>query len=1028
MVNFFASLGLKQKLVSIFGAQYLLFAIFFMYTNYTLIKEPLKEQFTDSVNTMSSLAVDAASYGFSHGNLNGLDEQIKQLSDNFETLWFSLYIYDAPLQNIDNANEIEPFVSIAKNIDSEFMDNINWLDKKNSFRERDWIYLNRLIFIDGIVVGNFEVALPLSTIANFLNPAIRSSIILSLILTAIGSILVFLVSWWLIHRLRSLEQASVAISKGDYNVYIDEKSKDELAKTAQAFNHMINVLNDNISKLGAAKEQFRIVFESSQNGFVLIDTEGKIFMINNAAVGIFGFENKDDLIDKYLYDFHLKKYHTKERMSKSEIIKASSYNTNNTYSINVYEDKEIILRIYSARINIGGKSYLSLSILDVTKEYEKEQSLRLSESRMRSIIEVSRDAIILLNERGIIQEFSPAAQELFLCQWYTVYEKSIFDLFLDEENKDTFRKMINNVMNSFRNSASNNLINTRERIILKNYEKESFAAEVTLSPHIDSFEKNMIVAFIRDISEQEKAKQEIINARQQAEQASLTKSRFLALMSHEVRTPLTGIIGVLELFDEEEISPKQRRLLKLLHNSSQHLLTLLNDILDWTRIESGKLSIYKHAFNVNEMISAVIYLMKPLATQKDLALNVHYLCDKDSIPIVRGDDVRIKQILINLLSNAIKFTEEGSITMKIDCKINNGYGNLKFNIIDTGPGISKEEQKLLFKEFSQLTYASQNKKGGVGLGLSISRRLVKLMGGVMVLHSTLGKGSDFYISIPFDVVNEDNEILDTFNSYDYVDDKQFNILLVEDNLTNQFITKSILENSNYKVDVVANGLEALVATDKKQYRVILMDISMPVMGGIEATNKIRTNTNSPNQKTPIVGFSAHAYTADKEQAIEAGMNEFLTKPIVKNHLLKTIAKFWHQNNSTEIKVVESNVNMTNIENKDIINESVLLSLEEEIGKDIAKTIYGSFYNDNVKYFENIKEYQKTWDIDLELLNRSAHSIKGAAASLGLDSLKEEAKILEDGFRNQQIDVIDENIEKFNNVWQETIEAIKLKFP
>jgi CheY-like chemotaxis protein/nitrogen-specific signal transduction histidine kinase len=368
-----------------------------------------------------------------------------------------------------------------------------------------------------------------------------------------------------------------------------------------------------------------------------------------------------------------------------------------------------------------------------------------------------------------------------------------------------------------------------------------------------------------------------------AQKANEAKSAFLANMSHEIRTPLNGVMGLIDIVLKTSLTQKQRNYLQKAKISSKSLLYVINDILDFSKIEAGKLDIEYRDFMLKETVEIVKDTFEHIARQKGLKLNLEF---DDSLQL-KGDNLRIIQILSNFVSNAIKFTSEGSVTIKI-YTIEQTSKNIKlmFEVIDTGIGINEQIQKNLFQEFTQADSSTTRKFGGTGLGLAISKKLVELMNGEIGIYSNEGEGSKFYFSLKFEKIfisenNKDKNIKTIDKNF-----KDKLILIVEDNETNQIVISGLLEESELTYDFANNGKEAVDMYDKKNYDLILMDIQMPIMSGLEASQIIRKK----DKNIPIIALTAGVMKEDIENTKEAGMNGYLSKPIDYDELIKKLAE------------------------------------------------------------------------------------------------------------------------------------------
>ena len=376
-----------------------------------------------------------------------------------------------------------------------------------------------------------------------------------------------------------------------------------------------------------------------------------------------------------------------------------------------------------------------------------------------------------------------------------------------------------------------------------------------------------------------------------AEDAAKLKSEFLANMSHEIRTPMNGIIGMSYLTLQTKLDSKQKNLIEKIDNSAKTLLGIINNILDLSKIEAQKLELEKIDFTLHKVIDGSINLLRYKMDEKNLTFKLDYT--KDVGTIFYGDSLRLSQILNNLLSNAVKFTSSGEISLFIS-KINNH--TLQFQIKDTGRGLTHEEQKNIFKAFAQADGSTSRQYGGTGLGLTISKQLVEMMGGKIWVESHYGKGSTFTFEIELEVLSDTKIYSTPYNLLSIEAPslesninalKGKHILIAEDNFINQEIILGLLENSQIKIDIAEDGEEAIALHQKNNYTLILMDIQMPILDGYAAAKKIREQ----DKKIPIIAITASAMKEDIEKSLEVGMNDHLNKPIDVTKLYEILLKY-----------------------------------------------------------------------------------------------------------------------------------------
>ncbi len=494
--------------------------------------------------------------------------------------------------------------------------------------------------------------------------------------------------------------------------------------------------------------------------------------------------------------------------------------------------------------------------------------------------------------------------------------------------------------------------------------------------HINESDVLWIITDINALKEKEQA---LIVLKEKAEEATKLKSIFLANMSHEIRTPMNGITGMTYLALQTTLNEKQKHYLTRIDSSAKNLLNIINDILDFSKIEAGKLTIEKEDFSIKELFANIKSIIKIKTDKKDLDFHIKHNCSLNNICF--GDPLRITQILINLLGNAVKFTQAGKIELDVQRQNDN---KVRFIVSDTGIGLSKEHIDKLFQSFMQADGSTTRKYGGTGLGLSISKQLVELMNGKIWVESKVDVGSRFIFEIELPKGDIDKIIKKEDINLDQISTLQgSNILLVEDNLTNQEIIKGLLENSKINIDIANNGEEAvdLYKINESKYELILMDMQMPIMDGIEATKIIR----KLNQDIPIIALTANAMKEDKIATKNAGMNDHLSKPIEIDKLFSILLK----NISKKVEILnQTSEQKEDIELPNFINIDTKIGLSHMANN---KKLYLKILND---FYTNHKDLRLE-GLDDKELERVVHTIKGLSANTGAVALNRIAMELED---------------------------------
>jgi len=476
-------------------------------------------------------------------------------------------------------------------------------------------------------------------------------------------------------------------------------------------------------------------------------------------------------------------------------------------------------------------------------------------------------------------------------------------------------------------------------------------------------ESQLIYAAAKDVTDKLRLERNLLEGQIEAEK-SKAKDIFLANMSHEIRTPLNAIIGFNDILSQTTLTEEQRRNVDFIGNASKKLSVLINDILDISKLESGKLDLEHAPFRLEELARQVVQMYSAMAKSKGIKLLFSF--DQEIPEVLIGDETRLSQILLNLISNAIKFTEKGSVELRIlEMQRTNDKATIFFEVKDTGIGINKEKQQLIFERFTQAESYTTRVYGGTGLGLNIVRSLVDLHHGTLHVESEAGVGSKFSFTIDYAIAtDQEMKLLDGPTKQSGQNRlADMSILLVEDNEHNQILAETYLLKHQAHVDIAGNGNIALEMLKKKSYDAILMDIQMPIMDGISTTQVLRTDLKID---TPIIACSAHAMASERLKCKEAGMNEYISKPYTEENLISVLAKF-KSNSNTKSKILQDDY------------AAVFKALEQKISRTYADKIVGIFRERLPT--EILLLEQAIEERDFKLMEERAHYQSGSMSSL-----------------------------------------------
>jgi PAS domain S-box-containing protein len=537
------------------------------------------------------------------------------------------------------------------------------------------------------------------------------------------------------------------------------------------------------------------------------------------------------------------------------------------------------------------------------RETKNARLLRENADRYRAIVDTTVDAIIVFDRLGLVRAFNRAAETIFGYDAQEAIGRNVEFLM-----PGAHQSRRDDNLAAYRETGEREIVGVGREVIGQRKDGATVPLELSIAEWRDIDGHPCFTGIMRDVTERNRQARQLVDAteiaqqaRIEAEGASEAKSEFLAVMSHEIRTPLTSITGFMDLLKRTEgLNSQQRRYIDLVQIANASLLAIVNDILDFSEVESGQMELERRPFRTSAVVEDAMVIVGRSAAAKNLPLRS--VVNPNVPEWLMGDEARLRQVLINLLTNAVKFTEEGSITIDVRRQISADRGErIRFSVTDTGIGIAPDRQHRLFKKFSQVDSSMDRKHGGTGLGLVICQQLVELMDGQIGIHSDVDQGSTIWFTASLPAVKPPAAQSETEAPFEDVGAARFKILVVDDIETNREIVEAYLRDNNYEVACVANAVDAIRLIQVERYDVILMDIQMPLMDGVTATRCIRALPDS-FKNIPIIAMTGNVLPQQVRSFLAAGMNDHVGKPIERAKLYSSVRRWVSRSAAHDVTV------------------------------------------------------------------------------------------------------------------------------
>jgi len=667
------------------------------------------------------------------------------------------------------------------------------------------------------------------------------------------------------------------------------------------------------------------------------------------------------------------------------------------------EGNDIWKEIYLNPISLDGGRIEEVSGIanDITEKKKSQGALMESEEKFRNIFESFQDVYFRCNRNGIVTMVSPSVEDLTGMEVKKVIGKSITKFY---ESEGPILSLLKKLINQ------RQIKNVEFSIV--NKDGDLIECICNLSLIVDADQEVIIEGVVRDVTLLKITNNELIEAKDLAEKSLMVKEKFLANMSHEIRTPLNGIIGVVDLLEQTELANEQDSYLKTIKASSETLLDILNDILDLSKIEAGKMELRPTPLSPKKLIKKLEALFASRATTHLIKLKFHL--SKKIPDVIEADGMRLVQVISNLISNSIKFTPRGGsidIGLKLTSDVNDSL-KIRIEVRDSGIGIKKEDMDKLFTNFTQLDASTTKSYAGTGLGLAISKQLVEIMGGTIGVTSNPGLGSTFWFNFKAKRSNktivEKEEIQVLKEGLKKFIDITPSILVVDDNLVNRDVAGEILKKCGCKVDLASNGVEAVYKAKSKSYDIIFMDIQMPEMDGIEA-NQIIKKQNKKKQPV-VVAMTAYSMKEDEERFLAAGLDDYLAKPIRANQLIGKVESIMTGRVS---KIIDPEVETKTLE---IVNKKTIQQLQKYGGAEMVFNAMKEFEEEASEQLEEcIESFKKD---DFSTIQKHLHTLKGSAGTLGIEKVAQVALEVEAEMKTQDYSNVNQGLKELSDNFAE----------
>lgn len=921
-----------------------------------------------------------------------LEEQVRRIEALDGVTYVALEGYDTLFADVglDHGGGREPDVDVKSVSDGVF-------DVQNELRVSDQ------------AIGRLKIGFSVEELYS-LTRATQTRLYL---IAALELVLVVLCSWMLAHyltkRLKLLRDASEQLQSGHLSAPVPVSGRDEVAETIRAFNRMSSTLREreqsfrrlnnelmtSNEKLEQRENEVQSLFRAAPDGIAILDGNGRVIFANDQLEKLLGAP-AGALTGRPISGFFC---HVEGVTLFTPAVSFEMGEKRQSGAVTTIFGRSLSVELKVSEFHSGATSRLILIVRDRTHERQLEQAARLNERLKTSLVDSSLDALVTIDRDGLVTDFSQSAEALFGWRKSDIVGRAMAEYLIPEELRSAHHKG----MAHFLRTGAGPLLGKRVETMAMRKGGQCFAVELALTAiWLDS--QVFVTAAIRDITDRKQREEELLAAKESAEEASKAKSRFLSQMSHQIRSPMNAVLGALALIREQgRLDERQQHYLELACQSGSTLLNVVNDILDFSKIEAGQVQFAPVLFSPASLLNEV----RDSILAKGGKHGVDVVCKTgDSLPpLVVADRTHLSQVLTILLESALKHTDRGDVTVSATSEAVSGNDSgqrLHIVVRDNGTGIPSNLVDAIYSELEQVDALKDSGFGSVGLGLMIARKLVAGMDGTFAVASEEGVGTSFSLEVPYETRTEGSALrapeavsleerrVDRSESVEMKEPMGTRVLLVDDVEANLVIGGELLRNRGYRVDVAHDGGEAVERARDTGYSVILMDIRMPGLNGLEATERIRAS-GGKNAGTPIIAVTANAEKAEIKRCFDAGMNGFVSKPFNIDYLSHTIQHCLDEVEQREVVMQEPTDSQN--EGPEVLSTEVLTQLGKDTSMESLPMMVSVFINEVKKRLEGINRAVELGD-EVEL-REQAHALKSCSGTFGGLRLQAAAKVLED---------------------------------